>query len=319
MHFDQSSSISTSLNTCPQWQSLLTGCNANRGSWCTCSAPLSPTDLPELVWQSYLCCVYFVPDPGIASIMDFLLKKTSCWHLHQFSNVRSLAWLVPQVSYISMIKYVESVHTRFSGILGNLSYHLTECSSAQWNPARPSGQKLSETRETPWLFSSSPQTSFCNLTQRENCCPQEEHTVLSWYSLLLYLITFSSMEKLGQRIPAKCQCFAWVQAIFFHTKVLEEASLHNKLQVIFEQNHISTWHCSAFQIRVHLNYKKETQTFKISLWYLQSDILLDRVVATPKSWGGVDTLKQSTEKKLTYMVRKYNARCKESQDRKSVV
>lgn len=73
-----------------------------------------------------LLCAY----PRTAAIMDFPLKKTSSKHVQWFSSLQSLSSLIPWVRYTPLIKHVEGIHTRFSGILGSLSYHLIECSSA---------------------------------------------------------------------------------------------------------------------------------------------------------------------------------------------
>lgn len=118
------------------------------------------------------CASLLCACPRIAAIMDFLLKKTSSKHLQWFSSLQPLSLPILWVRYTPLIKYVESIHTRFSGILGSLSYRLLNV-QVQLNPARPFWQKLPETWEMPWLFSSIPQTSFCNLMQGKTALPRK--------------------------------------------------------------------------------------------------------------------------------------------------
>lgn len=142
-----------------------------------------------------LLCVY----PGTASVMDFLLKKDQ---LLTFAPVfeHSFFCLAGPTGRLRICDQACEEHPhqifRYFRKL-ELSFNwMCKCTVL-------SGQKLSETGATPWLFSSSLQTGFCNLTQRENCCPPKEHIVMPWYSLLLYLVMFLSIEKSGQTSPSK--------------------------------------------------------------------------------------------------------------------
>lgn len=77
--------------------------------------------------HSCTCASLLCACPRIAAVMDFLLKN-QLQTLQWFSSNQSLSLMIPWVRYTPLIKYVESIHTRFSGILGCLSYHLIEYS-----------------------------------------------------------------------------------------------------------------------------------------------------------------------------------------------
>lgn len=139
--------------------------------------------LPGLVSQSYLC-IFTLCLPQKCIYNGFPIKKDK--HLQWFSSKQSVSLLIPWVRDTPWIKHVESIHTRFSGILGSLSYQL-KSSTSFWAEA-------SRNQRETLALQLCPTNQLCNLMLRENCCPQEKHTFLSWYRLLLYLVTFSSTK-----------------------------------------------------------------------------------------------------------------------------
>lgn len=163
----------------------------NGGSWCTCSDPLSP--LPGLVSQSYLC-IFTLCLPQNCICNRFSIKKDQLQTFAMVFKHSVLIFADPMGKIHTFDQVCRKRPHQIFRYFRKLDLHLLECTSARLNPAHPFRKKLPETRETPWLFSSTPQTSFCNLMRRENCCPQEKHTVLSWYSQLLCVVTFSSTK-----------------------------------------------------------------------------------------------------------------------------